>query len=397
MRAEARPQAPSIQAQAPTQPPASIGPVTARPANSHSAELTWTEPDGAATVRIRRDGRLLDEFPTGSTTYTDHLLWPATSYRYEVGFRSSSAEFLAAIKATLTTPPQAGAFPRLYAPWSFINERVPSAARADPDSKLMVERALVAHADRANLAKSDRWGGALAYANPQTRRYSVACLRYGCDVDPPPFPIPSYARPELGSDAHLTVLDPQSGNELDMWEAERRQDGSWAAGTRVVMPFVDGWGAACEPGSRCLSAVASGFAFPAGMIRPEEIAQGHIDHALVLMAPLVRKDFAACPATWTGGRSTDPGSLPEGARIQLDPGYDIAASGLPRWKRVIMRALKQYGAYVGDTGGSLAIRAESNLLRGYDAWARAGIAGEYAMLDDLPWGRMRVLELERCF
>jgi hypothetical protein len=58
--------------------------------------------------------------------------------------------------------------------------------------------------------------------------------------------------------------------------------------------------------------------------------------------------------------------------------------------------MQVYGAYVVDTGGSLSIRAESNLGRGYDAWAQAGVPNTSPGLSGIPWSRMRVLKLTRC-
>ncbi len=75
----------------------------------------------------------------------------------------------------------------------------------------------------------------------------------------------------------------------------------------------------------------------------------------------------ACPATHTDGVYNDIAALPEGARIQLDPAFNVEAQAWPRWEKTIAHALQTYGAYVGDTGGSLAIFGEANIDRGYDA------------------------------
>jgi hypothetical protein len=87
--------------------------------------------------------------------------------------------------------------------------------------------------------------------------------------------------------------------------------------------------------------------------------------------------------------------MPEGARIQLDPSFDVAATSWPAWKKTIARALQRYGAYLGDTGGTVAIRGEADVNRGYDAWTKAG-APEGASLADLPWAHMRVLDFQTC-
>jgi hypothetical protein len=51
---------------------------------------------------------------------------------------------------------------------------------------------------------------------------------------------------------------------------------------------------------------------------------------------------------------------------------------------------------VVDTGGSLAVSAESDADRGYNAWARAGVPGDGPSLTGIPWGSMRVLSMSDC-
>jgi len=132
------------------------------------------------------------------------------------------------------------------------------------------------------------------------------------------------------------------------------------------------------------------------VIRPEEIAQGHIDHALAITIPYTRQGFVACPATSGDGHNADPAALPIGARVQLDRSVDVSGLALPAWQKVIAIALQQYGAYVVDTGGSLEVRAESNLGRGYDAWAKAGVSPNSPSLAGLPWNNIHILAMTKC-
>src|SRR3989442_58782 len=55
--------------------------------NSWSARLQVRAPAETARIQILRDGRLIDDVPfdgAGQLAYDDNLLWPATTYRYEV-------------------------------------------------------------------------------------------------------------------------------------------------------------------------------------------------------------------------------------------------------------------------------------------------------------------------
>ena len=175
--------------------------------------------------------------------------------------------------------------------------------------------------------------------------------------------VPAGARPAGGSDGHMTIVMPD-GWEYDLWRARAPSPGrrtlSFALGGRVQMTG-NGLGG---------RATAAGFAGLAGVIRPEELAAGHIDHALFIVLK--------CTGTGTGfgygaraDRHSETGSYvypaaaggsdcgtanaglpPLGARFQLAmSGAQIAALHAPAWKTAILTALARYGGYVGDTGG----------------------------------------------
>jgi len=365
--------------------------------DSSSAVLVLTPPAGTVRLEIRRDGRPIDAFPVKdreSIAYTDHLLWPSTGFAYEVRGYDQAGKLIDTQRMTVKTPAQQGSFPRLYAATSFWNQPIAQNAGVDKSSTAMVAKAIAPYSVAANfVAGSNAWGKPLAYASAGSP-FAIGCTRYDCQT-PVSFRIPQYARASTGSDHHLVVIDQSANSELDMWLAA--QDAStnfWSAGDRYVTD-PGGWGAICARGKRCGAAVASGFAAFGGVVRPEEIAQGHIDHALFFTTPYTRQGYIACPATHTDGRNDDPAAIPMGARIQLDPAFKVDEQPWPKWQKVLARALQVYGAYVGDTGQSLSFSAESTLDRGYDAWALAGVPA-LGSLADLPWTQLRILQLQPC-
>ncbi len=362
--------------------------------DAYEVHVSWPSVAGAASVQLSMDGNLLDEFGAAAGTgYTARQLWPHTSYRFEVKVLARSGAVLGDFTRTVTTQRPHGPFPRLYADSAFINTPVSADAAPDPSSPAMVASALVRFQGDANLSDNNAWGIPIVAAGAQSRTYHVGCLYYWCSTAFGPVHIPSMATPDTGSDGHLVVLEPD-GSEMDMWIA-RHTGSSWTAGERWLASAT-GPAVNCTRYHGCGGADAAGFALAAGLVRPEEIAQGHIDHALMITTPDTRSGYAACPAVGSDGKSTNPGALPIGAHVRLDPGVDIAALPLPTWEKVIAAALQRYGAYVGDTGDSLAIEAESNLGRGYDAWSKAGVPADSPSLSNLPWSSMRVLTMTRC-
>jgi len=292
---------------------------------------------------------------------------------------------------TPTPPPITVLTGRLYASTSFWNTAIPSGASIDPNSDAMVQGALVGYRSNANFANTDSWGIPIVYARTGDKTYNVACTKYDCGT-PISFRIPAGAKPTTGSDHHLVVID--GDKELDMWGAVYSSGtDSWSASSRYLTDAF-GWGAMCALGQHCNGAVAAGFAEFGGIPRPEEFSSDVIAHALTLTTPLTRSGMIACPATHTDGKSSASNALPEGARVQLDPSFDVAGQSWPRWKKVMARTLQVYGAYVSDTGGTLAIRGEADLNRS-GAWSDAGIP-EGASIADLPWDQFRVLTVKGC-
>ncbi|HEY2258771.1 MAG TPA: hypothetical protein VGH45_03625 [Solirubrobacteraceae bacterium] len=360
----------------------------------YSANLRWNSVAGAATARVWVNSHMIDDIAAGgSASYDIPGLWPATDFRVQVVIRNGAGQIVAQHSRIVTTAARSGSFPRLYSPNTFINTPVGQSPSLEPNSGAIVSQAFQGYSSRANLSNDTSWGIPVYHASPQSTSYNVACQYYDCWHQFGPVNIPSNAQPQSGGDGHLVVLQP-GGQEFDMWIGQHTASG-WTAGSRWEESAY-GSAANCTRVHGCGAADVAGFALAAGMVRPEEIAQGHIDHALAITTPDTRANYIACPATDTDGHHDDPSALPVGAHVQLDPNINVAALRIPAWEKVIAVALQQYGAYVIDTGGSVAVYAESNLDRTYNAWGRAGVPADSPSLANLPWGSMRVLSMTQC-
>ena len=280
---------------------------------------------------------------------------------------------------------------KLYASNSFWNTKIPSSPALESNSAAIVQASLSAFKSNANFANTDGWGIAIVKAGSSSKTYSIGCTHFDCDT-PVSFRIPAGAKPTTGSDQHLVVID--GTKELDMWGAEyNAASDTWSAGSRYVTSAY-GWGAICGLGQHCNGAVAAGFAAFGGIPRPEDFTGDLIAHALTVTSPFTRDNFVACPATHSDGDESSANAIPEGARIQLDPAFNVSGQSWPHWKKVIARTLQVYGAYVSDTGGTLAIRGEADINR-QGTWAKYGVP-EGANISGLPWEKMRVLKLKAC-
>jgi hypothetical protein len=361
---------------------------------ARSTHVSWSPVAQATTANVRVNGHLIDSVSAAATdSYQVQGLWPSTSFDLSVGLRNARNQLVARYMRTITTGPRDGSYPRLYAPDAFINTPIGPSPTVESNSPEMVAQAFENYSSNANLSNSNSWGIPVYNAADQSTSYEVGCKYYGCDTNFGSVHIPAGAQPQWGSDGDLIVFQP-GGNEFDIWLGQHTDSG-WTTGTRWLESF-SGPATNCSTQPACGGVDVAKFALAAGMVRPEEIAQGHIDHALAITTPYTRQGYVACPAAHTDGKHADPNALPIGAHVQLDPSIDVAALRIPAWQKVVDVALQQYGAYVIDTGGSVSLYAESNLGRPYNAWAKAGVSSDSPHLSGFPWHSMRVLSMTQC-
>jgi len=191
----------------------------------------------------------------------------------------------------------------------------------------------------------------------------------------PTLPVPPNASPVPSYDGAFVVEDPANGVAYAMWRARR-------AGDTISYQFLRKWtlnGSGYQvPNS--VSTIGSGLPSFAGVLLPEEIKAGRIEHALAIALPGPARDKYVQPASATDGvGATD--SIPEGARIRLKPGVK-APKLLPRTnvvaQRAIMKALRTYGAIVVERSRTPSLYAKMN----YD-WTQPmkGANGRYLRPD----------------
>ena len=199
---------------------------------------------------------------------------------------------------------------------------------------------------------SGRYQGApigIPYVTVSRRQRRVpVSFGYADESDPGPYPIPRDAPIEGGrrsrGDRHVLVVDRDRCRLYELYAAYPRDGGRrWRAGSGAVFDLRSnrmrprGW----------TSADAAGLAILPGLARYHEVRRGAIDHALRITVPRTRRAFLY-PARHFASNDPDPGLPAMGQRLRLKRGVDI--SGFPRQARVVLRALRRYGAIVADNG-----------------------------------------------
>jgi hypothetical protein len=212
-------------------------------------------------------------------------------------------------------------------------------------------------------ARSDAWVasiGAGANVHPDVGRiYGIPYVEvaadqprvpvsfdYADESDPGPYPVPPDAPVEGGGDRHVLVLDRQSCRLWELYAASTSDGGrSWHAGSGATWDLRSN---ALRPDGRT-SADAAGLPILPGLIRYDEVAAGHIGHALRFTAQRTQRGYIH-PATHFASSITDPDVPPMGARFRLKAGYDCGPLSVEA--QVVCAALKRYGMFLADNGSN---------------------------------------------
>jgi hypothetical protein len=152
-------------------------------------------------------------------------------------------------------------------------------------------------------------------------------------------------------DGWYSVIDRSAGVGYDMWRARR-------VGDVISYQFIKRWRLdgpgfsppATEDPVTAVGARGSGLPLFAGVIQPDELRQGRIEHALAIAVPGAAQRIFVQPASVTNGVNVI-GSLPEGARMRLKAAYrtrKLPGGANRRSAEAIITALRTYGAIVVD-------------------------------------------------
>lgn len=195
------------------------------------------------------------------------------------------------------------------------------------------------------------YGFPFAVVGPGQRKLPVHFTAYGDESDPGPYPVPGGAPVEGGNhadgDRHVLTVDRTDCKLYELYRAffvakpkphwNADQGSVWDLNSTALRP--EGW----------TSADAAGLPIFPGLVRYDEVAAGHLDHAIRVTFDSTRNAWVH-PASHCAGDSDSPSAPPMGLRLRLKAGY-----GLGRFHgaaKVIATAMKHYGLIVADNGSN---------------------------------------------
>ena len=151
---------------------------------------------------------------------------------------------------------------------------------------------------------------------------------------------------------------------------------------------------------------ATGMPLVGGLITKEDVQRGSIDHAVSIgldnsgADAILRAGQFAFPAQRADGLSTRPDSIPEGARLILDPTLDLDSLRLSPLAGMLAEAAQRYGLIVEDGSLSTLIYAEDpapEMRMGLPNFYRplVGRSSTQALLS-FPWQSLEVVQMQLC-
>jgi hypothetical protein len=238
-------------------------------------------------------------------------------------------------------------------------------------------------------------------------------------------PFPANAKPAVGSDGHITVLDSANQTLYEFWRAttpQQNADGMWHAAYGGVMDQIDtdpgyfsssSWSGLGPNDGWNWGATATSLPLLGGLITFEDMRSGVIDHAVAGAWKQACQSYFVYPAQRRDSTGNDslPTCIPEGARLQLDPAYDVTADNNPPLTKAIERAAQKYGIIVRDrTNDTFSFYGQDPQTEATNPYTSGpGVGGVdndgkgffggkkyYELFLNFPWSKLRIVAARHC-
>lgn len=205
-------------------------------------------------------------------------------------------------------------------------------------------------------------------------------------------PVPDDAVAAAGTDASMTVYDPDADQLWEFWQMRRDSTtNEWEAC----------WGGRLDAVSTrqgffpmYFGASASGTVIAGGMVTIDEFRRGEINHAVAVGVPDAKAGMYSWPAQRTDGAASGDVVM-EGQRLRLDPSLDLSQYPMTPVARMIATAAQKYGLIITDHSGVVAVGTEAGLLQasrtGKNPWDDLLAGAPHEAMKGFPWHKLQAL------
>jgi hypothetical protein len=203
------------------------------------------------------------------------------------------------------------------------------------------------------------YGFPYAVVGKKQKHTKVSFTAYGDESDHGAYRVPFKSLVEGGQasdgDRHVLAVDRARCKLYELYRAFAKKSPKphWDADSGVIWDLRS----AALRTEGFTSADAAGLPIFPGLVRFDEAASGHIDHAFRVTVDSTQNAWVH-PASHCAGDTTNPSAPPMGLRLRLSAGYDI--SGISGPAHAIAAALKQYGLIVADNGSNWFVSGTSD-------------------------------------
>ncbi|MDZ4816341.1 MAG: hypothetical protein SGI71_08760 [Verrucomicrobiota bacterium] len=229
-------------------------------------------------------------------------------------------------------------------PWNQKVDQLP----VDPRSEILIRQIGAQkniHPDFGANWRGGPHGFSYCVVDEETAKVQVEFTDYPDESDQVMYPLPTHIplRDEDTGDRHLIILH---RGEMKLYELFY----TFVKGREVRAASGAVFDLKKNPSRPAghTSADAAGLPILPGLVRYDEIARGHVDHAFRFTVTKTRKAYVP-PASHYASQDTHVNLPPMGMRVRLKADYPL--SKYPPQAKVILQALKTYGMLLADNGG----------------------------------------------
>jgi len=211
---------------------------------------------------------------------------------------------------------------------------------------------------------SNRWGQPVYWAQLGDAVYNVRCSSALRPPELSALRIPADMHAATTSDGALTLFDVDAGY-VTAFTRMAFANGGWSAdGATVTYLASNGLhyrtGLSNDPRNQGSHRGNNGATM---MARHDEVLAGGIEHVMKISSGPECSNSYCLPLVGSDGDFGYPQSpIKQGLRMRLRDAVDV--TGFPTEARVIAEALKRYGVYFGDSGGTTTLKLENTVAEG---------------------------------
>jgi hypothetical protein len=262
---------------------------------------------------------------------------------------------------------------RAFSAGSWWNSPLPAQAPANPDSAAVLNYLRTAPDNAGGCLRlagaQNPWGQPVYWARPGDPRYVVTGVQGQRPPELGSLRIPAGARAADNSDGSMSVYDLSAGYVTLLTDAHYDSSTNhWtASGASVTYLHSNGLDVATgRSNNPHNTGTHRGNNGADSVVRWDEVQAGAIHHVLKVSSGPELSTRWVFPMTGSDGRgpADDPAVPPEGLRLRIKPSVDLSKLGLHPQALVIVKALQTYGMYLGDSGGSTALKLEDTATEG---------------------------------